>query len=204
MTILLKAAALIIGATLATASLGPVQVHAQTAKNLKCKGCVGKKDLGKKAVRGKHIKPGQITSAHIGKGAVAPAALSDAAKPSGADASETVVDTDLSPAATDIVLQSVTLTAPGPGMVIATGGLYIDYQGVAGRFSCTVDTAVAAGGHYVIGESVGDGQVPVAITRVFAVDAAGNVTVHLLCREITGDVRANNPKLVAWFVPGAY
>jgi len=204
MNIILKSGAFIIAASLLTAGLGPAQTFAQTAKNLKCKGCVGKKDIGKKAVKSKHIKPGQITSAHIENGVVGPADLSNEAKPSGADVAETTTDTDLAPLGDDIVLHTVTLTAPGPGIALASAVLTADYQGVAGRFACAVNTEVALGGQYVSGQSVGDGEIPVGITRPFSVDAAGNLTLYLFCRGISGDVRVNNPILTAWFVPGKY
>lgn len=43
---------------------------AQKAKDLKCKGCVGSKDIGKNAVREKHIKNNAVTSSKIKNGTI--------------------------------------------------------------------------------------------------------------------------------------
>ena len=171
----------------------PGQTVAQTAKNLVCKGCVNGKDIGKNAVGTGKIKNNTIRAKD----------LHTTAKPAGADAVETLTDTNLSPTSADVVILSVTVTAPGPGTIIATASLYVDFNGILGRFACTLATDSSIGGHYTSGEN-GDGAMPASRTRAFPVAAAGNMTINVVCREVTGDITLINPNLTAWFVPGKY
>jgi hypothetical protein len=193
MNIILKSGALLIAALLVSPGLGPTQALAQTAKNVKCKGCVNKKDIGKNAVKSKQIKDG----------AIKPSDLSSTAKPAGADYAETSSDTPLNPAATDIVIHTVTVTAPGPGTVIASASLFAYYNSVAGEFICGLERGTTIGGVHTRNAGSNDYE-SISYTRAFPVEAAGNVAINLICYEISGDIDVSNPVLAAWFVPGKY
>ena len=64
-----------LAAPLSFSSVG--EATAQTATDLKCKGCVGKKDIGKNAVKEKNIKKNAVTSAKIKDGTVESSDIKD-------------------------------------------------------------------------------------------------------------------------------
>ena len=101
--------------------LVPSASVAQTATNLKCKGCVGKKDLGKKAVRKKHIKKNAIRGKHIRSNAIGGAKLGADAKPaaaSGVSSSSSVALTSNTPAT--ILADTIALKTAGALHVTAS------------------------------------------------------------------------------------
>jgi hypothetical protein len=96
----------------------PDYAQAQTATNLKCKGCVGKKDLRKKSVNARKL----------GKGAK-PAGVAYVFEPStGIDASDTIA-------------ASVRLKAPEKGYVIVTFSAFLEFDSGANTVDCEVTTA---------------------------------------------------------------
>ena len=168
---------------------------AQTATNLQCKGCVGKKDLGKNAVRSKNIK----------KKSVKPSHLTGAAKPTGVDFATS--DTLLPLTDNSASLISTTITAPGPGFVVAMASWYF-YTGantIQGRCYLATAPGTEDGPAQIANSEDGTGTYlnPAALIRTIAV-SAGNTTVHLNCRKIGLDMRVASPSLNALFVPNRY
>jgi hypothetical protein len=187
---------------LAAGTTIPGETVAQTATNLKCKGCVGKKDLGKKAVKSKHIRKNQITGAHIKDGRVAAQDLGDDAKPAGIDSVETAGGFGLSGPAE--IIDSVVVSAPGPGTILATGGLTASLDPSSG-FYCEVTTGSVTGTQSAKASVAGSSQtLPISNTRAIPVAAAGNVTVNFVCDLFAGSVNVSAINLTALFVPGSY
>ena len=177
---------------------------AETATNLKCKGCVGKKDLGKQAVRGKHIKENAVASTHILDGGVAPADLAATAKPAGGDG--TAGDQSIALTSTAQVVRSVVVAAPVAGfaVVTATGSTVAVGSGLA-ACSLSLDTAVDPAHQIVAGHTGAalNSYIPFALTRLFPVPQ-GNTTVRLVCRESSGTSVVEDSAMSAIFVPNRY
>lgn len=174
-------------------SLGLALPQARAAADVTCDGCVDTTDIADNAVNSNKIKKNTIQEKDLHK----------SAKPAGADFEQTLDDTPISPTGADVIIHSVTIKAPGPGTVIATGNFYADYGGALGAFACTVTHAESIGGNYIRGEAE-QGSTPVSRTSAFLISKSGNFTVNLVCRELAGDVTIMNPTLAAWFVPGRY
>ncbi len=197
---------------LATASLvlaaaaGPQSAHAQAATNLKCRGCVGGGDIGKKAIRSKHIKPNAVDSAAIKDGSVSPADLAANAKPSGAaHAEEAGLDVDLGAALDDIV--SITLNAPSSGFAFVIANWTWNTFTASSSASCYLEDTPDTGGlKYAYSEAdVGDSThySGGSITQLFPV-AAGANTFYLNCKKNGGNMAVSQPQISALFVPNQY
>lgn len=170
---------------------------AQTAKNLKCKGCVGKKQLGKNAVRSKNIKNGQVK----------PQDLASAAKPTGIAASERFVDAAIDLVfGADTVIREVTISAPGPGAITAMYSVFARSDAADSRVGCTVDvpgTNLGTSLFTIVKFPNSNEYATLSGVRAFPVTSQGNVTLDLICREVTGDIVLGNPSLVLLFAPNA-
>lgn len=188
------------------ASLTPPAAGAQTATNLKCKGCVGKKDIGRKAVRSKHLKRNAIDSLRIKDGAVEAVDLAAGAKPAGVaftgDAPNSVALTG--------VLQSVlstTVAAPGPGHVVVSAHwtFYTNDDFTSGGCYLATEPGIADGldQFFYSDDVVNAAYVPAGMSRTIDVPA-GQTAIHLNCSETTGDVSVSNPRMTALFVPTRY
>ena len=106
-------------------------------------------------------------------------------------------------------MRSVTLTAPATGRIIANASGYFTFGDIteleAGRCSITTDDVVDST-HLILveeNELATMGRVPFSGTRGFTVDAAGPVTISLVCEEISGNVRVGDSSLTALFVAGS-
>jgi hypothetical protein len=190
---------------LATAfAAGPT--YAETATNLKCKGCVGKKELGKKAVRSKNIKPNAIRSDKIANGSVAPEDLAVTAKPSGGNYSGGNQNMSLTVAPT--IVRSVTVNAPANGLVIvnASGYVYTD-DAVTTIARCSLTTGTELEADYFIfmkmEGNVSEESDAFGATRGFPV-TAGPTTFNLVCDEFSGDGVIADTQMTAIYVPQTY
>jgi hypothetical protein len=181
---------------------------AETATDLKCKSCVGKKDLGKKAVNSKSIrnkavtskkiKDGAVTTGKIGTKAVMPDNLHASAKPAGVAYASS--PGPLALGGTREVALALTVTAPGPGTLVTTADFVVDY-GAGSVFSCDLTTGTKS----VLNDLFGQGSfyVPASLTRPIPVASAGDVTINLLCVS-DGGVEIERVNMTAIFVPATY
>ncbi len=175
---------------------------AQTATNLKCKGCVGKKDLGKKAVRKKHLKNNAVTGKKIKNGTVGAADLAAAAKPTGADSA---FGDQAIAIPTDTTVRSVTITAPTAGLVLAmASGTYSIAASTGATCSITLGQTLDTT-HGVTGSTSTLESVSFAANRLFEVPA-GDSTINLVCARTFGSDGAAvvNSVLTAAFIPNRY
>jgi len=219
--IVLLASAVFLGAA-AFVTLPATDLSAQTAKNLKCNGCVGKKDLGKKSVTKKAIankavtkkaianqaitsnaiKDGAVSAAKLSDGAVTAAKLSDGAKPGGvAEAEgfgEIVVINDI----TDAI--SVSIDAPSDGFALVTASGIFTFEGADAEVGiCMVTDGLAMNEEEAVATTVPDDTFAAfAQTRVLSA-VAGTNTYRLLCdTDAPADsLGVMSPVITALFVP---
>jgi len=191
--------------------------HAQTATNLKCKGCVGKKDLGKKSVRKKaidrnavarkHIRANAVNSGKIANGTVAPSDLAATAKPSGGNYSGG--DQDALLTSTAQTVRSVTVTAPADGLVVVNASGYVaaSTTAVATIVRCSLTTGTGLDFNNLIfikiDASVLEESDAFAATRGFPV-SAGATTFNLVCDEFAGNAGLYDSQMTAIYVPQTY
>jgi hypothetical protein len=174
--------------------------QAQTASNLKCKGCVGKKDLGKKAIKEKHLKDGAVSMAK----------LADDAQPAGVDFGNSLSGA-LAAAGGEMQLVEIVLDVPGTGYVVAIASGYIEFLGALNTAACSISehgSVEETEAIKVTGESVaGDNELyPLSQTRTFAVTGE-TIRLYFTCKLSgigTGAATANNTDLTAFFVPNRY
>lgn len=180
---------------------------AQTATNLNCKGCVGKKDIGKKAVTTRAIKKNAIKAAKIRDKAITAAKLGAGATPAGYAQNGKDGDfVDLS--TTPGVVVSVSLKAPAAGHAVVVGEGALEFNGTGNNAGCSLasDTTYDAN---IAGIAAGDTSTEneyahVSRTRILPVTAGVN-TFNFVCRTQNAQaVRIFNPQISALFVPGAY
>jgi hypothetical protein len=188
----------------AMALSGPGRADAAPATNLKCKGCVGSKDLGKNAVKNKNVKTGTIDSRAIKDHSIAPADLSAGATPSGVAFNESLA-TGLVPDTLTSIL-SATLTAPAAGYAVVTAS-WTYYANVIDSFaSCNLTTTTGSGdGFPVLGNSGPSTfyRDPSSTTRTFAVPQ-GQTTFYLDCSDVGTNMNYAYPIINAVFVPNKY
>ena len=95
----------------------PSAAEAQVvATDLKCKGCVDKKDIGKKQIVSKHIKDGKVKAKH----------LNADAKPGGA---ASVIDGAPGAIGTDEIINTIELNAPSDGTAVVSASGYMLFGG---------------------------------------------------------------------------
>lgn len=167
---------------------------AQTATDLKCKGCVGKKDVGKNAVTSKAIKKRQVK----------PSDLAKSAKPTAVAVSEKVDGSGPTVGNALTVVRTATIKAPGPGAVVAFFSLVANGAASDSLMICGATTGTTIDDQVLSGTDVGlDDVRMVSGARTFPVSAKGNVTVRLICYAFTPPARAAYPSLTLLFVPNA-
>jgi hypothetical protein len=206
MNVFKTGSALGVAALVATlAASMPTGASAETATDLKCKGCVGKKDIGKKAIRTRNLKKNAVKSKVIKDGSIEPEDLALTAKPTGAADNEPAAFgfmQPLSPTYEDII--STTLTAPTEGYVIAIANWYFYITAAAAFPACVVTTESGSsiGPAAIAGSSAATTVATGSQTRMFEVPA-GATTFYLNCSgpASTGIV---DPHITAMFVPNRY
>jgi hypothetical protein len=188
------------------ASLTPLTADAQTATNLKCKGCVGKKDIGRKAVRSKHLKRNAIDSLHIKDGSVEAADLSAEAQPAGVAYTGDTPNSVALTGALESVL-STTIDAPGPGHVVVSAHwtFYTNDDFTSAGCYLATEPGIADGldQFFYSDDVVNAAFVPAGMSRTIDVPG-GQTAIHLNCSESIGDVSVSNPRMTALFVPTRY
>jgi hypothetical protein len=203
MSTVLRAGGLFVAIVVMAAGLGvPGSAKAQIATNLICNGCVGYTDLGKNAVRKRNIKKNQVYSKHIKNNQIKPKDLNKYAKPARGAYDESTNDVNLPSG--DYVLLTVTVTTQGPGMIMATGSLYVYFSSTYSSVYCEVTQDTVTDAQYIYARGASGYYMPVSQTRGFPVSAAGDYDINLVCDESAGSVSARNPSLAAVFVPEAY
>ena len=182
----LIAAAIIIAATVFAA--GPT--YADTATNLKCKGCVGARDIGKKSIGSAKIRNNAIDTKHLKDGSVTPDKLSTPAQPSAASNFYTTSLAVYGPGS-DITLMTDTVNVPGDGnLVVMASWRWIFNTDEGSYCSITLDSedfSVERGirSSSTVGSSLT--QSPASMTTVFKDVAAGQHVVRLVCATDGGD-----------------
>jgi len=179
------AALVLMGVLIAGGMTG--EASAQTAGNLVCKGCVGKKDIGKDAVDMKRLAPN--------------------AKPAGISYTERSGET-VTFSKSAKVIASVKLKAPASGLVTVFANGYFDFDGVGAETlaGCSINTGKGyAEPHATIAlGSNADRIHTVSTSRVFEV-SKGKTKFRLVCRTgSNATVEIQNPKLTAIYVPQEY
>ncbi len=156
------------------------------------------------------LAAGSITNILIAPNAVSSANITDA--------SVTVADLAAPPriafdsgeqslalTATDVVVRSVTLTAPAAGRIIvnATGAFNFNSNAIADSARCSITTGTLVDlTHNIVGAetaSLAVNFVPFAGTRGFDVTAGPN-TFNLVCEEFSGDVSVEDSSMTAIYV----
>lgn len=171
----------------------PGPAAAQLATDLICRGCVGARDIGRNAVRSKHIANGAVRPADLNKRAK-PAAVASSASPSGAP---------LPVGTTATTVRAATIQLPGPGAVIATGNALMTNAttGVLCKID-TLQTAATPTDLFAGLKTSGTDYGTVTAHRVFQ-SAAGSFTAYFMCNSVAGVVGAYSPILSLVYVPGA-
>jgi hypothetical protein len=185
------------------------EAAAQTASNLACSGCVGKKDIGKKAVTKKAVGKNAVTRKAIGKNAVNAARLAGNAQPAGVEY-ESLAGSKVEIGAGHTVITTVNVKAPSTGFVVAMMSGYLSFTGVTNLVYCGLTTgteidfehSIAAWGS---GDADESGYLsPIAQTRVFPV-SKGPGTYNLVCAAANAaPVGVWNTSLTALYVPASY
>jgi hypothetical protein len=196
---------------------------AQTATDLKCRKCVGARDLGKKAVKkrslkknavtGAKIRDGSITSKDLGNGAITGEKLADgavaadqleiAAKPTGVEYVEDeqewvelTVDRD--------IVESIVVSAPGPGYVFVTAEYESIPMDADAASVCQIEYQEIVRGSQKYTKPGTLNGVPVSLTRVVPVESAGDARIDLSCRENPGNMVLSRIGLIGLFIPARY
>jgi len=180
--------------------------RAATANNVKCNGCVGAKDIGKKAISKKAIQKEAVAAKAIRKGAVKANRLHDKAKPAGIAYAE-MDDTGVGIGGNETTMLTVELKAPAAGYVRVTAYGTLEYAAQELVF-CSLNTVEAyydPAAYYATGNSdVENRYKPVAMERLFEVQE-GTGTYYYVCRTDGGNaVQIVNPRLIAEYVPQQY
>ena len=186
--------------TCAVALIYEQPATAQTAGNLKCKGCVSSKDIKKKSIKMNDIRDNAITSAKVRNGSLTAIDLGDEGGVD-FDGGDQVLVLDLF---ADTVVRSVTLTAPSSGFVILNA---------SGQFSLLPDAFVACSLTTDSVLEVNDAESAAAVTNAsfqsfgmtegFVV-ATGSTTFNLICRELAEGAAVVNSDLTAIYAPTRY
>jgi hypothetical protein len=220
-----------LGFALSTAiCLGATGAQALTADDLKCKGCVGKKDLGKKAVKSKHIKNGQVKTKDLRDGAATTDKIGDSAVTTDKIGNAAVTTDKIGNGA--ITLEKIDPAVPlggaesgaefvgGEQAVVLTAadtvfrtvdisapGLGVAIVNASGYFSgdgtarCSITTGTSLDfTHLIIADTLNANYMAFAGTRGFDVPV-GTTTFNLVCDAATGTPFIGDSNLIAMFFP---
>ena len=181
----------IVAATLAVAATAP-PVDAQTATDLNCKFCVHTRDIAKGAVANRKIMDGTIMPVKL-------RTPTGGAFEHGADLSNIVDDT---------TVVSLTVTIPGPGVVIINTSGYVRFDGADGQISCSIrNTPDPTSGEPFVranGSNAGgaDARQVISATRGFTEGTEGTYTYRFVCDVDTNGIHNfYEPYMTAIYVP---
>ena len=159
-----------------------------TATDLKCKGCVGKKEMGKNAIKSKNIKAGQVKTTNLGNGAVTIGKLDATAKTTTYTAGHRH-DPETALSGTPLLMDQTSVAAPGPGAVLVnfSVSLYVDTAGLA---QCYVigDSITTANTLPCVVASDTDQYLVCSGVQAIPVTTAKNVDLGVYCQEDAGTV----------------
>jgi hypothetical protein len=179
---------------------GVTGAQAQTANNLKCKGCVGTRDLGANAVKTKKIKDGAITTSKIKDGAVTVEKLNQNAKTS-VSASRTNTNSFTSLTNTPATVKSVNFDVSGPGAVTLIYSVVLYKNAVSSQAYCYINPLPSF--RCVVSGVADTGYGLCSGVETIPVSAAGNQTFDLMCVEQVGDVQYLDTSLSALYTLNA-
>ena len=180
-------------------------------------GAVASSEVLNNSLTAADLAPNSVGSSEIASGAVGSSEVEDNSlvatdqmDEAGVDfaSGDQVVVLDSS----DVVVRSVTITAPTSGYVVATAAAYFRFLETSGadqdEAKCSLDVVAATSNANAVfaAEDLETTEIkffPFALTRGFAVNA-GSTTVYLVCTEVTGDVQVADSGLTAIFAPTRY
>lgn len=177
---------------------------AQSATDLKCKGCVGKRDLGRNAVTKKALRTNSVTSSAVRDGTLTAADMHGSAKPAGVDFADGGFTIQVPNTLASVL--STTVTALAPGYVVAMANWFYSASDGAAVTSCFLsDEEASNDGPYMPGNAMGAAQYqqPASLLVTLPVEA-GDTTIHLNCYDVGTDMTINHLRLTALFVPARY
>lgn len=178
---------------IAPAAVGPVQL---------APGAVNAGHLAPASVHGSHLAAGAVTGAALADGSVTAAHLRDGPKLA---TTSTLRITDLLTAEHAATAHSLSLDIPTRGTVLVSAQASIVF-GPGRSARCGLNTApsvpVSPDYVYASGDTAVPQWIPVALTRLFTVDA-GRFTVHLVCAAGMAPATVTGPTLTALFIPGS-
>jgi hypothetical protein len=180
----------------------PAPAAGVKATNLKCKGCVNRKDIAKKAVTGDKIKKNAVTSDKIKNGSVQQVDLAKDARPGGAD---TFSINGMQSLATgvDTELAATTVTSPSSGIALVFASAYVDLNNdTASNVECSINDggATVSTVQIVVGGNGSQvGTVPLSAHRSFEITPGDN-EFNFVCMETGGNVEVHDVNLSALFV----
>jgi hypothetical protein len=171
-----------------------------TATDLKCKGCVDKKDIGKNAVKSKNIKDGQVKAPDLGQDSVTLEKLDDSAKTitAAAGRSNLGIGTYLSG---PTVMNTIDLAVPGSGVVVATFSVPMFFA-TDGQAACLVyEGASPPAGTTLacIQNGTTSSFRTCAGVQPIPVDGPGTVSLKLRCHDNGGNVAVSAYSFVATY-----
>ncbi len=197
--------------------------NAQTATDLRCRGCVGKRDLGRSAVTTAKIRDkavntfkigdgavtetkiggGAVTGAKIRDGSIGPVDLGAGAKPAGVDSAEGGQTFPVS--AAPAVVRAVVISAPSAGLVLANASGFFSLD-ASSLTTCSISLNASVDFTHAI-----EGYAPASVTlhmpfsgsRLYEVPA-GNTAIYLVCSRTGGASIVYDSVLTALFIPNRY
>jgi hypothetical protein len=184
---------LAVALVLAACFSAPVAVSAATANDLRCRGCVGKSDIQKNAIRSSKVKDGQIR----------PRDLHATAKPTGVNFSEFLGGHEV---ASEVrTVRGVAIEAPARGYVVVNATWYYSGTTRSQALCYLLDEANKIGGPSSFGLSAGQElyREAAALTRTFEVPA-GKTIFYLNCNDGGTDMKIFDISFNALFVPNRY
>jgi hypothetical protein len=167
--------------------LGWSSGQAQTATNLICNGCVGYKDIGKKAVRNKNID----------KGTIKPNRLRAPTGAAGTQSSSVG-------AVTNTIVGSITVEIPSKGVVVVNASSYAYFSTNGIYVTCTITKETTTGSPYLRANGANDADSQRAIiagTRAFEESSGGTYTYNLVCSRSGGTITMYTPTMTAIYAP---
>ena len=163
-------------------------------------GTVSNADLANDAVDGAKVLNGSLTGADIQDGSLSATDLGDGA---GADGVGGDGFTILSGSMIVDLVETVTITAPSDGVVIANASGTFEFPMAPGTVRCALSMDPFVGPDSVRAVGAADDPEHLSMTKFFVVPAGDN-TFNLNCIEDSGNVVLADTHLTAMFFPKRY
>ncbi len=179
---------LILAMAAAATGLGWSGGQAQTATNLICKGCVGYKDIGKKAIRNKNID----------KGTIKPNRLS---APTGAAGTTPLSTPNI---VTDEIVRTISVEIPKRGVVVVNASAYFRFDTADSQVTCTITDGTEVDSPRLRANgstTTADQRAVVSGTRAFVETTKGPKTYNFVCEPGGDDIDAYDAVMTAIYAP---